>query len=298
MGQGARAAVTPARALGTIGPSAAPPPPRPDPLSPTLESNLAALRARLGRACRDAGRDPDGVRLVAVTKGVPVETALALVPLGVADLGESRVDELERKAAAARARGLAVRWHLVGHLQRNKARRALAVADVIHSVDSLGLLETLGRLAAGAGRPVDILLEVRLADEAEKRGLEPPDLLAAARRAVGLPGLRLVGLMTLAPRPQAGAADPHRRAAPVFAELARLARLLEADGEVAPRLPGGRLALSMGMSGDLEHALAAGADLVRIGSALFGGLSSTLGPPARGAGPDPAPHDAGRSATG
>ena len=240
-----------------------------------LESNLQALRERIALAARAAHRDPGSIALVAVTKGVEADLALALVPLGVVDLGENRVDELEHKAAAAREHGLAVRWHFIGHLQRNKARRAAAVADVVHSVDSEALLRDLDKHCT---RSLDVYLQVHLSGEAEKHGFDAHQLPPAARLAVALSHVRLVGLMTLAPRPDAEAADPHAGAGPVFAELARLGAALETDPEVGPALPDGRCRLSMGMSGDLEHAVAAGADVLRVGGAIFEGVSSNLGP--------------------
>lgn len=248
-----------------------------------LETRLDALRARIAGACRRAGREPDAVELVAITKGVAPERALGLVRLGQRDLGENRVDELERKAAAARVAGLEVRWHLVGHLQRNKARRAVRVAEVLHSVDTIALIETLERLADEEGRRPDVLLEVHLSGEPEKSGFEAGGVREALLAAGRCPHLRVLGLMTLAPRPDPRASDPHAGAARVFAELARLARALEADPTTRAVLADGRCRLSMGMSGDFERAIEAGADLVRIGSAIFDQDGSTLG----GGGPRP-----------
>ncbi len=255
-----------------------------------LEIRLDALRSRIAAAERRAGRGPGAVELVAITKGVAAERALALVALGQRDLGENRVDELERKAAAARAAGLDVRWHLVGHLQRNKVRRALRVAEVIHSVDSLALIEALGRIAAEEGRRPRVLLEVHLSGEPEKSGFAADGLRAALLAAGGQPHLRVEGLMTLAPRPDPRASDPHAGAARVFAELARLGRALEADPRTRAVLAEGRCRLSMGMSGDFERAIEAGADLVRVGSAIFADDRSTLGGGTSGPGEPLAPR--------
>lgn len=236
-----------------------------------LAGNLARVRGRIERAAIDAGRDPAAVRLVAITKSVEPEVALALARLGHGEFGESRTGELERKARAFGEAAVEARWHLVGHLQRNKARRAVRVAERIHSVDSQRLLATLERVAAEEGRHPEVHLEVHLSGEPEKSGFPPEALVAAARAAARLSAVRLVGLMTLAPRPVPGR-DRSAAARAVFERLAALGRDLERDPLVGPRLPGGRCELSMGMSGDLEAAVVAGADLVRVGSALFAGL--------------------------
>jgi len=222
------------------------------------ENRLAVLR-RIERSCADAGRDPSDVRLVAVTKEVDVETALELSRLGQEDLGESRADELERKAMRLAAAGAAVRWHFLGRLQRNKARRVVRLAHAIHSVDSLRLIDALARLAAEEGRCPRLFLQAKLADEAAKGGFAPAELADAVgwtRRA----GLPLEGLMAMAPLD-----DPDGSAArAVFAALARLSRELPGDAFLA-----GAPRLSMGMSRDFEDAIRAGSHVVRVGSALF-----------------------------
>lgn len=240
--------------------------PTQEPLAAVLAANRRAVRARVEAACRAAGRPPAAVRVVAVTKSVGPEVAAALVRAGEGELGESRVDELERKAARLAALGLAPRWHLVGHLQRNKARRAVRVADEIHSVDSLELLESLRRLGAEEGRLPGLWLQVKLADEPTKGGLDPGELPAALAAAAGMP---LQGLMTLGEL-LADEAARTARARELFERLARLARELPGDA-----FEGGRARLSMGMSGDLEQAVAAGADVVRVGSAFFEGLDAS-----------------------
>jgi hypothetical protein len=232
-----------------------------------LEQNTRNVLERVQSACAAAGRPPGSVRLVAVTKSVEPELARRLVRLGISELGESRVAELERKRAAVREPG--IRWHLVGHLQRNKARRAVELADEIQSVDSLRLLDTLARLAQEEGARPALWLEVKLADEPSKHGFAPERFaraLARAREAA----LPVHGLMTIAPLlEEAGAAERRQAARAVFTRLAALARELPGDA-----FAGGRPLLSMGMSGDFEEAIAAGADLVRVGSALFEGIAT------------------------
>jgi pyridoxal phosphate enzyme (YggS family) len=204
--------------------------------------------------------------MVAVTKKVEPELARALAELGCLDLGENRVSELERKATFFRERGAEARWHFIGHIQRNKARRVARLADVIHSVDSARLLADLARHARDEQRQPAIFLQVKLAADAAKSGVSPaelPTLIAQARSS----GLALLGLMTMAPLPTADAAATRAQARATFDELARLAATLPAEAFVD-----GRPRLSMGMSGDFEEAVSAGAHVLRIGSALFEGV--------------------------
>ncbi|MGY1618063.1 YggS family pyridoxal phosphate-dependent enzyme [Geodermatophilus sp. SYSU D00691] len=226
------------------------------PASP-LEQNLRAVTERIAAAARAAGRDPAGVRLVAVSKTRPAEDVRALAGLGHLDVGENRAQELLGKAAALT--DLPLRWHFIGQLQRNKAAAVARLGAVVHSVDRLPLAETLARAGEAAGRPVDVLLQVDLGgpagEEAARGGVDPAALPGLADAVAGLPGLRLRGLMAVAPR----GADP----APAFARLAALAERVRADHP-------GAVELSAGMSGDLEQAIAAGATLVRVGTAIFG----------------------------
>jgi pyridoxal phosphate enzyme (YggS family) len=222
-----------------------------------LEDNLRAVRARIEAAARAAGRDPAGVRLLAVSKTFPAADVRALAALGQADFGENRAQELAGKAAELA--GLPVRWHFIGQLQRNKAAAVARTGAVVQSVDRLPLAQALGRAGEAAGRPVEVLLQVDLGGpegQLAARGGVPPEKLPALADAVaGLPGVRLRGLMAVAPR----GADP----APAFARLAALGERLRADHPEAGEL-------SAGMSGDLEQAVAAGATIVRVGTALFG----------------------------
>lgn len=237
-----------------------------------LERNRAAVAARLARAAADAGRDPAEVRLLAVTKSVTPEVARALASLGQLDLGENRLPQLEEKHAFFTAHpltgGAAVRWHFVGHLQRNKARRVVRLADEIHSVDSAQLVETLERVAAEEDRRPRVWLQVNAAGEERKHGLAPGEVAAVAELAGAAPHLELCGLMAMAPLEAAeGGAAGEALARRTFDDVAALARGL------GPGLfAGGAPRLSMGMSGDLEAAIAAGSHVVRVGRALFEGL--------------------------
>ncbi len=222
-----------------------------------LDENLRAVRARLDAAARAAGRDAADVRLIAVSKTWPAEDVRALVDLGQLDFGENRVQELSGKAAAVA--DLPLRWHFIGQLQRNKAASVAALGAVVHSVDRPALADVLDRAGQEAGTPVDVLVQVDLGGPegqlAARGGAAPQDVPALADRVAAAAGLRLLGLMAVAPR---GVAP-----SPAFAALADLAQRIRADHPEAGEL-------SAGMSGDLEDAVAAGATLVRVGTAIFG----------------------------
>ena len=223
-----------------------------------LAQNLRAVRARIDAAARAAGRDPAGVRLLAVSKTWPAADVRALAALGQRDFAENRVQELTGKVAElADLPGL--RWHLVGQLQRNKAAAVVRLGATVHSVDRPALAEALARAGEREQRVVDVLVQVDLGGpegELGARGGAPvADVPALADAVAGLPGLRLTGLMAVAPRGE----DP----APAFARLAELA------ARVRSAHPGAS-ELSAGMSRDLEAAVAAGATEVRVGTALFG----------------------------
>jgi pyridoxal phosphate enzyme (YggS family) len=228
---------------------------RPD--SSRLEENLRAVRARIDAAARAAGRDPSAVRLLAISKTFPAADVRALTGAGQWDFGENRAQELLAKAGELA--DLPVRWHFVGQLQRNKAAAVARLGAVVHSVDRLRLAEVLARAGQEAGRPVDVLLQVDLGgpegELAARGGADPADVPALADAVDALDGVRLRGLMAVAPR----GAEP----ASAFARLAELAARVRADHPGANEL-------SAGMSGDLEEAVAAGATIVRVGTALFG----------------------------
>lgn len=240
--------------------------PRPAVESP-LEGNLTRVRSRIASAARLAGRNPEDVRLVAVTKSVAPAVAEALARLGQLELGENRVDVLAQKAEHFAAHSLKARWHMIGHLQRNKARRALEHAAAVHSVDTPRLLETLSRLCGELGRELDVFLELRAVETGERSGFAPEELPAAVELAARLPHLRLRGLMALAapdPLARAGEVSTQTNARRTFASVRELGSRLPVDAFV-----GKRIEYSMGMSGDLEAAIHEGANWVRIGTALF-----------------------------
>jgi PLP dependent protein len=224
-----------------------------------LAERLAAIRGRIADACRRVGRDPAGVTLVAVTKTTTPEVAGIALELGSRDLGESRPQELWKKAAAVPD----ARWHLIGHLQRNKLDRTVPLVALIHSVDSERLLDALAAFGAKRGSPVPVLLEVNCSREAAKGGFSPEELPAIGDRLASLPGVEVRGLMTMA----AYSENPED-ARPAFAKLRRLRdELRSRTGLIFHEL-------SMGMSGDFEVGVEEGATLVRIGTSLFEGLGS------------------------
>jgi pyridoxal phosphate enzyme (YggS family) len=219
-----------------------------------LEIDYATIESRLEAACRRAGRMRRDVTLVAVTKTVSAEVASLLPELGVYDLGESRPQELWHKASAVKN----VRWHLIGHLQRNKIERTLPLIARIHSVDSLRLLEALEEACGKTGRTLPALLEVNASREAAKHGFSPEEVPGLAPRLAELKHVRIDGLMTMA-----AYEDQPERTRPTFAALRALRdRLATELGRPLPQL-------SMGMSNDFDIAVEEGATLVRLGTILF-----------------------------
>lgn len=231
-----------------------------------LAANLEQVRRRIAAACERAGRDPASVTLLAVSKGQPPEVVRAAADLGLTLFGENKVQEARAKIPLCPDR---LRWHLVGHLQTNKARDAVQWFEMIQSVDSLRLAEELQKQAEKAARTVPVLLEVNVAGEASKFGYRPEQLLAELPALNAFPRLEIRGLMTLAP----WTPEPEK-VRPVFR------RLRELKTECEQRLGAPLEHLSMGMSGDFEVAIEEGATLVRIGTALFGTRPARTAAPA------------------
>ncbi|MEA2490742.1 MAG: dependent protein [Acidobacteriota bacterium] len=219
-----------------------------------IAGNAAAVEQRIAAACDRAGRARTDVQLVAVTKTFPAADVSAAIAAGMTDVGENRVQEARDKQplVTGSAGGGSARWHLIGHLQSNKAKDAVRLFDVIQTVDSLDLGQKLARAAEAAGKRPEILIEVNVGGEPQKAGVEPADVptLAAALRA--LPALHLTGLMTIPPHGEAEAMRPH------FRELRRLRDQL------------GLEQLSMGMTDDFDVAIEEGATIIRVGRAIFG----------------------------
>jgi PLP dependent protein len=226
-----------------------------------LHENLESVRSRIVSAAHRVGRDPTSVTLVAVTKRTPVELVAPLVACGVHDLGENYPQELWKKVEAQGGRSGGVRWHLIGHLQGNKARKTLPLVHMIHAVDSLKLLETLDELARDQGEPPAVCLQVNTSGETTKHGWSPEEIPRDAEAIAACRRIPVVGLMTMT---ALGATPAEARAS--FVRLRAVqAALRDRTGLALPEL-------SMGMSADFEEAIEEGATLVRVGSALFEGV--------------------------
>jgi hypothetical protein len=229
-----------------------------------IAENLAGVRARIAQAARESGRSESDIMLVAVTKYAEIDQVRALVDAGCRELGESRPQDLWRKAASLAQDSVAppVRWHLVGHLQRNKVRRTLPLVGLIHSVDSVRLLESIEHVSRELARKTPILLEVNISAEAAKHGFAPGELEGVLQGMSAYRNVALQGLMAIASLE--GGRD---RALEDFARLRELRDRLEKNLPVGVSLT----ELSMGMSADFDLAIAEGATIVRVGSALFEG---------------------------
>jgi PLP dependent protein len=224
-----------------------------------LRGSIPRVRDAMAGALQRAGRT-DAVRLVAVTKGQPLAAVEAAVRCGLDELGENRVQELDAKRAAYPADAPRPVWHLIGHLQRNKVRRALALSDLIQSVDSLRLAEEVSREAVRAGVTARILVQVNVSGEISKGGFDAAGGAGQVARVTALPGLSCEGLMTIAPY-----ADDEAVLRDTFAGTRRLLEQCVAE---SVQLSGREL--SMGMSHDFRIAIEEGSTMVRLGTILFG----------------------------
>ena len=214
-----------------------------------IADNVAEVRRRIAQACARAGRDASEVTLVAVTKVFPADSVSAAIDAGIGDVGENRVQEARDKKPLVRG---SARWHLIGHLQSNKAKDAVKLFDVIQTVDSVDLAQKIARAAETAGKRQEILLQVNIGNEEQKSGAERAAVPALVKALRGIDALDLRGLMAI---PPVGSADETRR---YFRGL----RALRDDLGVEQ--------LSMGMSADFEVAIEEGATIVRVGRAIFG----------------------------
>jgi pyridoxal phosphate enzyme (YggS family) len=226
-----------------------------------LRRNLESVRERIASAARRSGREPSAITLVGVTKRTAPEAARELVSLGVSDLGENYPQELWMKADALA--DLPVRWHLIGHLQGNKAKRTFNLVRMIHAVDSLKLLRSLDELARGVSEPPGVCLQVNASHELAKHGWGVEQILADAEAIAACRAIPVVGLMTMA-----ALGTDSETARPSFVELREVRDALRARTGLPLKH------LSMGMTGDFETAIEEGATLVRVGSALFEGVST------------------------
>lgn len=229
-----------------------------------IVANLAAVRAQIADAARAAGRDPDAITLVAVSKGQPSAAIRAAYAAGQREFGENYVQEWQQKAAEL-ADLADLRWHFLGHLQRNKVRHVIGKVALLHGVDDMQGVDEMARYAWQQGLQQDVLLQVNLAAEATKRGCTEADAELFVDVLARSPGLRLRGLMVLPPLDLDA-----EQTRPWFQRLAKLARELEKACAGRPNLPAAPWILSMGMSHDFAVAVAEGASHVRVGTAIFG----------------------------
>ncbi|HTK09835.1 MAG TPA: YggS family pyridoxal phosphate-dependent enzyme [Ktedonobacteraceae bacterium] len=223
-----------------------------------LSENLTHIRTRIAEAAQRAGRSPDEITLVAVSKTKPLELVKMAYTLGVTDFGENRVQEAQTKIAAFQPQGL--RWHMIGHVQTNKANKVVSIFDSVQSVDSLHLAQALSQQASQQGKRLTVLLEINVAGETSKTGIPLAEASTVAQQVVALPGLDVAGLMTVAPL-----VENPEEVRPVFRTLRELRARLQEE------VPQSRWEqLSMGMTDDYPVAIEEGATIVRIGRAIFG----------------------------
>ncbi|MEK6650575.1 MAG: YggS family pyridoxal phosphate-dependent enzyme [Bacteroidota bacterium] len=232
-----------------------------------IAANLENVKKRVRDACLRAGRRPEEVRIVAVSKAFPVEGIREAVGAGQADFGENYAQEFRSKAEAMKGRD--VRWHFIGHLQSNKVKYVIDDLYLLHSLDRMSLADELQKRAASVGRTVDALIEVHTTDEATKSGILPDDVLNFARALSAHDRIRVQGLMTMGPF-----SDEPERARPCFRRVRELQAVLRREGPDHMSWN----ELSMGMSGDFPVAIEEGATIVRIGTAIFGSRTATTEP--------------------
>jgi len=230
----------------------------------SIAERLTEVKEEIRAAAVDAGRNPEEVRLVAVSKTHPATDVLAAFQAGQTVFGENYVQELRAKALEVTE---AVEWHFIGHLQSNKVRQIAGLVNMIHSLDRLSLAEEISHQWGRLSQSCDVLVQVNISGEVTKSGTTAADALQLIRDIARLPNIRIKGLMTMPPF-----YDDPEAARPFFAGLRQLAELINAEN-----IPGVAIKeLSMGMSGDFKAAIREGATLVRVGSAIFGERQSTL----------------------
>lgn len=227
----------------------------------SIRENWLVLRERIARAADAVGRQSSDIAVVAVSKTRSAAEIDVACACGLRMVGENRVQEAEGKKAAVES---AVSWHMIGHLQSNKVGKVVELFDLVQSVDRLSLAQALARRAEGAGRSLDILLQVNTAGSASQSGADPDRVLELAEQVVALSGLRICGLMTIGAH-----STDERMVRASFARLRQLGEEVEAAGLAGVQMRH----LSMGMSGDFEWAIAEGSNLLRLGTALFGARS-------------------------
>lgn len=247
-----------------------------------IRENIERVRERMAQACKRVGRDPSQVRLICVTKEATIEQIREAISRGITEIGENRVQDAVRKFAQIgreTAEGDRLNWHMIGHLQTNKVKKAIEIFDLIHSVDSLRLAEAISKEAAEANKTQGILIQVNASGEETKFGVSPEGAEELIVRVSELEGIEILGLMTIAPL-----VDDPEKTRPCFKKLRQLSERVEevlraTSGELRATNDEGRATryerrdtiLSMGMTQDFEVAIEEGSNMVRIGSAIFRG---------------------------
>lgn len=229
-----------------------------------IHENLERLQERIEKCCQRTGRKREEIQLVVVTKSVPTTEILETVRYGITDMGESRVQESQDKFRTLHLSFPSLRWHMVGHLQRNKVNRAVEIFDLIQSVDSSKLVEVIDQKAFKIGKIQDFLVEVKVSDEPSKSGLPPDELEKFLELSQKLKNVRVRGLMTIAPHPK----EPEE-SRPYFLKMSHLFEKFFGQGASQSSSDGLEPILSMGMSTDFEVAIEEGSRMIRIGSAIF-----------------------------
>ncbi|RJQ51319.1 MAG: YggS family pyridoxal phosphate-dependent enzyme [Nitrospiraceae bacterium] len=225
-----------------------------------IRENLAAVREKIFKAAARAGRNPQDIKLVAVTKTIELPEIIEAAKTGVTIFGENRVQEAKEKITEFRAQNtdLKIEWHLIGHLQKNKTKYAVGLFDLIQTIDSPGLAEEVNKQAEKAGKTQRALMQVKISEEATKHGVPEKDMMELAYRISGMNNLKLEGLMTMTPY-----FEDAEKARPYFERLREIRDEAEKRGFKLPEL-------SMGMSHDFDIAVEEGATMVRVGTAIFG----------------------------
>ena len=229
-----------------------------------LIENVSAILRRMNHAALSAGRSPDGVKLIAVTKTVAIEKMKEALDIGLRIFGENRVQEVQKKVPVLKSENSdsVIEWHLIGHLQKNKAKYAVRLFDLIHTVDSVELAEEINTQAEKIDKIQKVLVQVKLSIEETKHGASEEELIPLLKKVQGMSNIQLEGLMTIPPFWE----DPEKTR-PYFRHLRELLDKAENAGCILTEL-------SMGMSNDFEVAIEEGATMVRIGTALFGERSA------------------------
>ncbi|MEE9514607.1 MAG: YggS family pyridoxal phosphate-dependent enzyme [Candidatus Brocadiales bacterium] len=231
----------------------------------TLSRNLEEIRSRINAACARSGRGPESIRLVLSTKYVDASVIRLLHQLGVSDVGENRIQDTQQKQELLS--DLPIRWHMFGHLQRNKVKKALKFFELIHSVENLPLAEEIDKVSRGIGRRTKILVEVNVSGEPQKYGLRPEETAAFMEKLSLMRGIQVLGLMTMTPLMDIDNVDTELCRG-IFRGLRQLSEDIEGTGIENIKMQ----YLSMGMTQDFEIAVEEGANLLRIGSAVFRGI--------------------------